>query len=92
MHNQDAWIQLGNYIKKIREEKNISAYFIEQKYGYSRNAWSRIENGKLKSALKPETLQEIASYLKINYLELYLIVGYVDIDSVIDFVNKLKKY
>lgn len=89
MFNRIVWVELGIYIRKIREEKNISAYFIEKEYGYSRNAWSRIENGKLESALKPETLQEIAKYLDINYLDLYLIVGYVDEESAIEFVKKL---
>ncbi len=91
MDNQLEWIQLGLYIKKRRLEKGLSAYFIEKEYGFSRNFWSRIESGTHKSSMKPELLKKIASILEINYIELYMIVGYLDNDSFIDYYEKYIK-
>ncbi len=91
MDNQLEWIQLGLYIKKRRLEKGLSAYFIEKEYGFSRNFWSRIESGTHKSSMKPELLKKIASILEINYIELYMIVGYLDNDSFIDYYKKYIK-
>ena len=81
------WIELGKYIRKIRDEKGISAYSIEKKYGFSRNFWSRIESGTHKSAMKPDLLKKIAEILEVNYIEFYLIVGYLDEESLNAYYN-----
>ncbi len=91
MENTDEWKILGEYIKKIRKEKGISAYSIEQNHGFSRNFWSRIENGSHKSAMKPDLLIKIANILNVNYLEFYLIVGYVDKEALNDFYKHFKE-
>ncbi len=85
MENTDEWKILGEYIKKIRKEKGISAYAIEQNCGFSRNFWSRIENGSHKSAMKPDLLKKIASILDVNYIEFYLIVGYIDKETLSNY-------
>ncbi len=85
MENTDEWKILGEYIKKIRKEKGISAYSIEQNHGFSRNFWSRIENGSHKSAMKPDLLKKIASILDVNYIEFYLIVGYIDKETLSNY-------
>ena len=90
MENQLQWEELGLYIKKIRLEKGVSAYSIEKNYGFSRNFWSRIESGTHKSSMKPELLKKIATILEINYLELYMIVGYIDKESFFDYYEKIK--
>lgn len=90
METTNEWQILGKYIKKIRQEKKISAYSIEKNYGFSRNFWSRIENGTHKSAMKPDLLKKIASILNVNYIEFYLIVGYLDEDSLKDYYLNLK--
>jgi len=86
MEDNLKWKNLGIFIKNTRNSKGISAYFIEKKYGFSRNFWSRIENGTHKSAMKPDLLQKIASILDINYIDLYLIVGYVDKESLDKYI------
>ncbi len=91
LENNNEWKILGEYIKKIRKEKGISAYSIEQNYGFSRNFWSRIENGTHKSAMKPDLLIRIANILDINYIEFYLIVGYIDKDTLNNFYKDFKK-
>lgn len=80
---------LGQYIRKIREEKNISAYGIEKDLGFSRTVWSRIENGRQDSSLKPDTLQQIAKILEIDVTELYLVAGYLTQEN-IDYIKSKK--
>lgn len=92
MEGNLEWQNLGIFIKNTRNAKGISAYSIEQNYGFSRNFWSRIENGTHKSAMKPDLLKKIASILDINYIDLYLIVGYIDKESLDKYFEKsLKK-
>ena len=80
--------EIGEYIKNIREQKNISIYSIEKNYHIDRGNWSRIENGKHGSFLKPETLKQIAQILDINYIELYKIAGYIDDEAISEYINK----
>lgn len=91
METSNEWVELGKYIRKIRTEKGISAYSIEKKYEFSRQFWSRIELGTQKSAMKPDLLQKIASILDINYIDLYLIVGYVDKESLDKYIEEYIK-
>lgn len=90
METVNEWIELGQYIRKIRKEKGISAYSIEKTHGFSRQFWSRIELGTQKSALKPDLLKKIATILEINYFELYMIVGYSDKETLISYYKSLK--
>ena len=68
----------GSDIKKIREEKGISLQQLGDRAGFSKSYISMIENGKLKSFPKPETLQKIAVGLDIDYHALMLAAGYID--------------
>ncbi len=79
---------LGSYIRKIREEKNITMYAIEKEYGFSRQYWSRIELANQGYFLKPDLLQRMASILSINYLDLYKILGYCDDLSIKEYYER----
>ncbi len=79
--------RLGEYIKNKRIIKNISAYQIEKTYGIDRSLWSKLENGKQKSLPKPEFLMQIAKILEINYVELYVVVGYITTKSIVEYFS-----
>ena len=91
MDTSNEWTELGKYIRKVRTEKGISAYSIEKNYEFSRQFWSRIELGTQKSAMKPDLLKKIASILGINYINLYLIVGYIDKESLDEYIKETFK-
>jgi len=86
---ENKWLELGNFIKKTREKRGWSAYYVCKISGFSDSYWSKIENGK-RPNLNNEVLQQIAKILEINYLDLYKIVGYIDDKSAIEYVAKLK--
>jgi transcriptional regulator with XRE-family HTH domain len=71
-------IRLGKHIKYKRAVKNISAYYIEKKFNIDRGLWSKLENGKLPHLPKPEFLKKIAEILEIDYIFLYVLVGYIN--------------
>ena len=79
--------RLGEYIKYRRIIKNISAYQIEKTYGIDRSLWSKLENGKQTSLPKPEFLMQIAKILDINYIELYMVVGYITSQSIVEYFS-----
>ena len=81
----EKWAAFGRYVREIRKKKNISMYYIEKEYNFSRQYFSRIELGRQGYSLKPELIQKIASILEINYLDLYKIVGYADDDSIAEY-------
>lgn len=87
MDDLEKWVEYGEYIRSVRKEKGISMYSIEKSHDFSRQYWSRIELAKQGYALKPELVKRMAEILDINYLELYQIVGYVEIEAVIKFLK-----
>lgn len=91
LKSMDKWKELGTYIRTVRKSKGISTYFIEQEFGFNRQYWSRIELATSEYALKPELLQRIATILKINYLDLYVIVGYADEAAINEFSERKKR-
>lgn len=69
--------KLGNYIKNRREQLGIGLNQISLKTDVANSLWSRLENGKVLK-INPFLLQKIGEGLKIDYKELYRIVGYLD--------------
>lgn len=84
---QEILIKLGNYIKKNRNLKNITLMQIEKEFGFDNSNWSKIENAKIKSLPKPETLRKIASILEIDILELYLICDYLTTEEINEHIK-----
>lgn len=70
-------LKLGEYLKKRREELNYSTNHIEIHTGIDKADLSRIENGK-KKKINPIYLKELAKALKLNQIELFNKVGYID--------------
>ena len=72
-------MQNGQYIKQLRENRNLSQRELSLLVGISNAEISRIENG-LRQEPSPKILKDIASVLKINYLELFLKYRYIEED------------
>ncbi|WP_293958285.1 LexA family transcriptional regulator [uncultured Fusobacterium sp.] len=72
--------KLGIYIKERREKLGIGLNQISVKTDVASSLWSRLENGKVLK-INPFLLKKIGEGLKIDYKELYRIVGYLDEDK-----------
>lgn len=70
-------IDLGNYLKEKREEKRISIINLTDLTGLFPSDLMKIENGTL-NIINPLKLKKIAKVLKLDYKELYKIIGYLD--------------
>ena len=85
-------IELGKYLKEIRERKDVSLREVEKltKIGYSH--LSMIENGKRN--VTPALLKNLAKIYNVEYIDLYEKAGFIDLaeKEKIDNINKeLKK-
>jgi transcriptional regulator with XRE-family HTH domain len=69
-------LKIGEYIKKIREDKNLSLNQLALYSGVSAAHLSRIERGLREPS--PEILRKIATALKVPYEELMKAAGYLD--------------
>lgn len=68
---------LGQYLKKIREELGYSIYDVNELCNISPSYLSLMENGKRKpSAI---ILKKIAPIYNLNYIDLYEKAGYIDL-------------
>lgn len=70
-------LELGNYLKERRESLGYSTNHIEIHTGIDKADLSRIENGK-KKKINPLYLRELARVLKLNQIELFNKVGFID--------------
>lgn len=76
MTDEEA-LELGNYLKERRESLGYSTNYIEIHTGIDKADLSRIENGK-KKKINPLYLKELARVLKLNQIELFNKVGFID--------------
>ena len=60
---------LGQRIKKLRKEKNMSQYVVAKKCNMDFGSYSNIENGKRNVTVL--TLQRIIKVLKVPFRELF---------------------
>lgn len=72
--------ELGSYIEKIKNDRNLGFNQLAIKSKVNVRALNEILYGKSKKA-NPFHLQRIAEALKIDYKELYRIVGYLSKDD-----------
>lgn len=72
--------KLGEYIKNIREQNGLGLNQLAVKIDVVSSLLSRLENGKVLK-VNPFLLKKISEGLKINYKELYKIVGYLEEDE-----------
>ena len=69
--------EFGAYIKKIREQKNMTLNQVAMYADISAAQLSRIETGK-RGTPKPQTIEKIAYALKVDYNNLMKIAGYIE--------------
>lgn len=79
---------LGNFIIKKREEKKITPGMLAYKTGIHRSTIHKIENNDIER-INPKNLKAIAEALNINYLNLFILAGYVDMDAIMDFSEEI---
>ncbi|MGL5612756.1 XRE family transcriptional regulator [Cetobacterium sp.] len=77
---EEIRIKLGEYIKYIREKNGLGLNQLAVKIDVVSSLLSRLENGKVLK-VNPFLLKKISEGLKIDYKELYKIVGYLEEDE-----------
>lgn len=70
-------LELGQYLKNIRECKELSLRAVEKFTGIGYAHLSMIENGKRN--VTPALLRNLSTLYGVNYLELYEKAGYIDL-------------
>lgn len=71
--------EIGNFLKNRREELGYSTNQMLMKTDIDKSDISRIENGK-KRKLNPIYLKKLAKALKLDIIELFKMVGFLDED------------
>jgi len=66
---------LGDYLKRIRKERNLTLRCVEEKTGISNAYLSQLENKKISSP-SPTILRKIADLYGISYSQLMELTGY----------------
>ena len=70
-------IELGKFLKEIRENKKISLREVEKLTGVGYSHLSMIENGKRN--VTPALLKNLSNIYNIDYIDLYEKAGYLDL-------------
>jgi transcriptional regulator with XRE-family HTH domain len=68
---------VGEYLKKVRNERKFSLKDVKEKTGISDSALSHIESGKTE-APSPEHFKKLAAEYQIDLIDLFLKAGYLD--------------
>lgn len=76
---EEKAIEIGNFLKNRREELGYSTNQMLMKTDIDKSDLSRIENGK-KRKLNPIYLKKLAKALKLDVIELFKMVGFLDDD------------
>lgn len=72
-------LEVGMFLKSRREELGYSTNFMTLKTGIDKSEISRIENGK-KKKINPIYLNEISKILKLNPIDVFKMVGFLDME------------
>jgi transcriptional regulator with XRE-family HTH domain len=87
--NKESANQFGEYIKRLREERQLSLRGLAGKAGINSGALSRLEGGK-RPTPKPDTLKVLAAALNVPLADLFAMAGYVvpyDLPSVSPYLR-----
>lgn len=71
-------VALGEYLKRIRMQRELSLKDVYKETGISDSKLSRIENGTNLSNPAPCILQSLSKLYNVNLIELYCLAGYLD--------------
>jgi transcriptional regulator with XRE-family HTH domain len=86
---QDAENQLGNYLKRLREERKLSIRGLARKAGIDDSGLVRIERGDVRTP-QPEKLKRLAIALEMPLADLLAMAGYVvpyDLPSITPYLR-----
>jgi transcriptional regulator with XRE-family HTH domain len=86
---QDAENQLGNYLKRLREERELSIRGLARKAGINDTGLVRIERGDVRTP-RPEKLRRLAMALEVPLADLLAMAGYVvpyDLPSITPYLR-----
>lgn len=70
---------LGGYLKKLRQDRQLSLNDVQEKTGISNSKLSRIENNKNDSDTDPSTLKQLAKIYGVSLVDLYLYADYLEV-------------
>jgi transcriptional regulator with XRE-family HTH domain len=79
--------EFGEYIKKLRKDRNLTIRQVELYAGVSNSYLSLLENGK-RDIPSPEILKKLATAYKVDYNDLMDKAGYLNIKSEEDTTNE----
>lgn len=79
--------EFGDYIKRVRDEKGLTLNQVALYAEISAAQLSRIETGK-RGTPKPQTIEKIATALKVDYNELMKIAGYLNTETTSSALTK----
>jgi len=71
--------EIGQYLKQLREVKELTTRDVHILCGVSNSYLSLIENGHRRASAT--VLKKLAPIYNVNYLELYSKSGYVDLEE-----------
>lgn len=87
--NHDAARQFGAYIKRLRQERQLSMRGLAHQAGIDSGALTRIEQGKV-STPQPDTLKALAIALQVPLADMFAMAGYVipyDLPSITPYLH-----
>ena len=82
-------IELGIILKKARERLNLTTQEASHKTDISTTDINYIENGK-KNKINPFMLKRLCQLYKLNLLEIYEMIGYIDKKDLLEYANTEK--
>lgn len=82
--SKKAKFLLGEFLKQLREKKNVSLREVEKDTGISNVYLSQLETGDRQKLPTPERLKKIASYYNVTINELLQKAGYYGNDDNIE--------
>lgn len=87
--SQEIQKEFGDYLRRLRKERNLSINELAEKSGISNAQISRLENGE-RGIPKPETIQKIAEALEVPYEEMMVVAGYISADVYLELLKTNK--
>ena len=79
-------VKFGKSLRKIRDEKEMTAVELASKIGYTQPYISMLENGR-KGIPKPDTLRKIAKGLGVPFVQLLIIADVLTTEDIKEFAN-----
>lgn len=86
---KEKLIELGNYLKKIRESKDLSYGQVATYTNLNKKEIFMLENAQKKKP-NPFYLKALSNFYRIDLSNLYKIIGYMDTQNYIDEIENYK--